>query len=159
MKKIIIGIIVLVIVVAMAVTVLFMSLSKEKLAITAMDFASIMEQNGYVIQDVTGLFEQYDNYITKGYVAGNENFQIEFYELSNDENAIYMYNTNKQKFENQNTSGYASSKVEISNYGKYTLKTNGKFKCISRIDNTLVYIDVNETYEDTVKELLNKIGY
>ena len=32
-------------------------------------------------------------------------------------------------------------------------------KFLSRIDNTLVYIDIDESYKDTVKDLIKEIGY
>jgi len=70
-----------------------------------------------------------------------------------------MYNTNKTKFESQKTKGYTSSNVEISNYATYTLKVNGKYKYLSRVGNTFVYVDVDEAYEDTVKEIMDEINY
>lgn len=145
----------------MAVVVLFTTLNKEKVAITATDFVNIMNQKSYMIQDVTSQFAIYDNYVTKGYIALAYNgvYQIEFYELSSEENAINMYNFNKEKFKQQKASVAKETKIENSNYGQYSLKTNGTYKYISRIGNTIVYLDIDEAYEDTVKDIIKEIGY
>jgi len=47
----------------------------------------------------------------------------------------------------------------MGNNSKYTLKTNGEYKVVSRIEDTVIYVDVDEKYEDDVKEILKEIGY
>ena len=86
-------------------------------------------------------------------------YQIEFYELSNEENAISMHNTNKTKFESQKSNASASATASMNNYSTYSLTTNGKYKYLSRINNTLVYVDVDENYKDIVKDIMKEIGY
>jgi len=89
----------------------------------------------------------------------DDDYQIEFYELSNEENAIDMYATNKIRFETSKGNSSAVTNFDFKNYSKYTLTTNGKYKVLSRIDNTLIYIDVDKDYKDIVKDLLKEIGY
>ena len=120
---------------------------------------STMENKGYIMTDTTIQFAQYGDYMTKSYAAQKPGYQIEFYELSNVENAINMYNTNKLIFELQATDTSISSTASMKNYSKYSLSANGKYKYLSRIDNTLVYIDIDESYKDTVKDLIKEIGY
>ena len=57
------------------------------------------------------------------------------------------------------TNASASATVSMNNYATYSLTTNGKYKYLSRIDNTLVYIDVDESYKDIVKDIMKEIGY
>ena len=135
------------------------TLNKGKTPITAAEFNNIMENEGYVMTNTTSQFAQYPNYISESYVAQKSGYQIEFYELTSEENAISMYNTNEAKFESQKTNAAIYTTVSIKNYATYSLTTNGKYKYLSRIDNTLVYIDVDESYKDIVKDIMKEIGY
>lgn len=160
MKKllIVIGIIILVLMIVIG-SAIFIWLNKEKTPILAEDFYSIMEKKGYTMTDATSQFDQYTNYIKKAYIAQNTDYQIEFYELSSEENAISMYNTNKSRFESQKSDSSSYATVSMKNYSTYALTTNGKYKYISRIDNTMIYLDVDEEYKDTIKKLIKEIGY
>ena len=157
MKKvlIIIGIIVLVLVGVGFLA--FNSLNKEKVSISASTFNTTMENKGYIMTDTTSQFAQYENYMKESYVAQKTGYQIEFYELSSVEHAISMYNTNKTKFESQKSNASASATASMNNYSTYSLTTNGKYKYLSRIDNTLVYVDVDESYKDIVKDIMKEI--
>ena len=159
MKKTLIIIGIIIVILFIIGLLAFNSLNKEKVSISADTFNTTLESKDYVITDTTSQFAQYGNYMVKSYVAQKSGYQIEFYELSSEENAISMYNTNKTKFESQktNTSTYAT--VSMNNYATYSLITNGKYKYLSRIDNTLVYVDVDENYKDPVKEVMEEIGY
>ncbi len=162
MKKIfiVIGIILVVLLVLGGIAlVIFNVLNKEKTSISADNFSAIMESKGYVMTDTTSQFSQYENYMLKSYVAQKSDYQIEFYELSTIENAISMYNTNKAKFESQKSSVSAGATSSMKNYSTYSLSTNGKYKYLARIDNTLVYVDVDENYKDIVKDIMKEIGY
>lgn len=141
------------------VLIAFNALNKEKTPISASTFNTTMENKGYVMTNSTSQFAQYPNYMLESYVAQKTGYQIEFYELTSEENAISMYNTNKAKFESQKTNASASATASMNNYATYSLTTNGKYKYLSRIDNTLVYIDVDENYKDIVKEIMKEIGY
>ena len=153
----IIGIIVIVLIVI--ILIVFGVLNKEKTPISANTFISTMESKGYTIINTTSQFSQYPNYVAESYIAKNQDYQIEFYELTNKENAINMYNTNKTKFESQKTDSSSYVTVNMSNYSTYSLTAGGKYKYLARIDNTLVYIDVDENYKDIVKDIMKEIGY
>ena len=47
----------------------------------------------------------------------------------------------------------------MGNNSKYTLKTKDEYKVVSRIEDTVIYADVDEKYEDEVKEILKEMGY
>ena len=159
MKKTLIIIGVIAVVIIGALLVIFSFLNKEKTSITADTFSDIMEDKGYILKDSTSLFAEYGSIVTKSFVAQKNGYQIEFYQLSDAENAISMYNTNKAKFESQKTNSSTSATASMNNYNTYSLTTNEKYKYVSRIDNTLVYLDVSETYKDEVKDIMKEIGY
>lgn len=158
-KPVIIAIIAIVIVVAI-VGVVFISLNKEKTAITASDFYTTMSQKGYLVQDASSQFSDY-NYVKKSYIATSKDYsyQIEFYELADDSYATSFYNNNKSIFESSKGNVSAETSVGLKNYSKYTLSSNGKYMVVSRINNTVIYVDVNDSYKDTVKSVLKELGY
>ena len=159
MKKGLIIAVIVAIIVVVVFLVAFNTLNKEKTSISANVFNSTMKEKGYVMTDTTNQFAQYGSYMTKSYIAQKIGYQIEFYELSSEENAIDMYDTNKSKFESQKSNSSISSTASMKNYSTFSMTTNGKYKYLSRINNTLVYVDIDENYKDTVKDIMKEIGY
>lgn len=159
MKKALIIIGIIAVVIVGIFLVLFNSLNKEKTPITADTFNTIMTEKGYVMTDTTSQFAQYGSLMIKSYAAQKSGYQIEFYELSNEENAISMYNTNKAKFESQKANASTSATASMNNYATYALTTNGKYKYVSRIDNTLIYIDANTDYKNSIQSVVKEMGY
>ncbi|MGM9881746.1 MAG: hypothetical protein ACI31S_02755 [Bacilli bacterium] len=132
----------------------------NKTALTSENFKSKMEGNNFVVQDATSQMASYD-YITKVYLAidSSYNYQIEFYELSDAASASSFYNNNKSIFEESKSSSAVETSVSSGNNAKYTLTTNGKYKVVSRINNTVIYVNANDEYKTEVKDLLEELGY
>ena len=160
MKKSVIIIVVIAVTLIAVIGVVFINLNKEKISITASDFKNSMEQKGYAITDANSQFSQYD-YVKQVYIASSNDysFQIEFYELSDENYAMNFYNNNKSKFETSKGNASAETSASLKNYSKYTLSSNGKYMVVSRIDNTVIYVNVNDNYKDTVKDILKELGY
>jgi len=160
MKKVLLIVARIALLITIGGLVTYTILNREKESISAEEFKSIMENKGYTIVDATSQFAQY-RYVQKVYIAitNDRKYQIEFYTLSNDEGAIYFYNTNKTILENSKQGTTSETNAEFKNYCKYTLNNNGKYKAISRINNSVIYLNVEEQYKDSVKDLLKEIGY
>lgn len=154
---IIVGIILAVIIGAICIGV--SKLNKEKTPVKAEEFRTTMESNGFKVVDVTSQFAQYNGYMNTAYVAQKDEYQIEFFVLSSLDNAVSMYNTNKAKFESQKANASGSYETSIKNYSVYSITTNGKYKYVSRIDDTLIYIDADTTYQGDIKAIVKKLGY
>lgn len=159
-KKIIVGVSIFIVVIVAAVIIAAFSLIKPKEAITADEFVQYMEENGLVISDVLDQFGEVD-YINNAYIAiaRDYSYQIEFYELQDDEYAEAFYENNAEKIYKTRTDNSTQYKVSGPNYDKLSLTKTGKYKVVSRIGNTAIYIDVDEAYKDTVKDLLDGINY
>lgn len=140
------------------VVIITKNLNKEP--ITAHDFKDKMEYKDFEIIDAIDQFEDYD-YIEKAYIALEEDYEykIEFYKLDEEDDAIRFYNINKEVFDDSKGSSSAETSVSMGNNSKYTLKTKDEYKVVSRIENTVMYADVDEKYEDEVKEILKEMGY
>lgn len=143
------------------VGVVIINKNLNKQPISAGDFKEIMEDKDFEIIDAKeNQLTEYD-YVKKAYVALEEdyNYQIEFYKLDEEEDAIRFYKTNKEIFEDSKGSSSVETKVSMGNNSKYTLKTNDEYKVVSRIEDTVIYADVDEKYADEVKEILKEMGY
>lgn len=161
-KPMIITLIVVAIIVAIAVIVgvLLFSITKEKASITASDFYSTMQQKGYVVQDAKSQFADYD-YIKQVYIAANSDYtyKLEFYELEDTSYAVNFYKNNKAIFEESKGNVSAENSIEGKNHAKYTLSSNGQYMVVSRINNTVMFVKVEDAYRDTVKSILKELGY
>ena len=162
-KSMIIGIIVISAIVLILIAVggvVFTKLNKEKPSIDAQTFKTIMEEKGYQLADAKSQFSEYD-YIEKVYLAADSKFsyQIEFYQLVDNDYANQFYITNMTKFENAKSSSSIETTVNGKNYSKYTLLSNGKYMVISAINNTAIYVNVDESHKEEVDNILNELGY
>ena len=130
----------------------------NKKAITTSEFKSTMESKGFTTIDVLEQFSEY-KYVKEATVAKNDDFQIEFYVLSDTERADYMFNTNKKIFQNSKGSSTFETKSKIGNYETYSLTSSGYYMYISRVNNTVIYLNVNESKKDTVIKIIKDLGY
>lgn len=131
----------------------------NKKAISTSTFKSITEENNYITSDVTNQSISYE-YVNEATVAqSSEGFQIEFYVLDSESNAINMFNTNKDIFESYKGNTSTETSSNIGNNTIYTLTSNGYYMHLCRVDNTLLYVRVLDSYKDSVKDIIKKIGY
>lgn len=156
-KVVIIAIAILAIIVAV-IACIFKNLNKEKIPMTTESFKTTMEEKGFDIQNAKDQFAEYD-YVKQVYIALNGDYQIEFYELSDVDYAVGFFNNNKSIFEQSKGNTSANTNVNLKNYSKYTQSSNGKYKVVSRIDNTVIFLNVDDKYKDDVKSLLDELGY
>ena len=126
---------------------------------TTKDFTALANSYNLSTQNVKESQYSSDDSIKEGYVAYNNNWQIEFYVLDNESTASSNFDTNVKIFEDSkgNSSSYAS--VEGKNYEAYTLISNGQYMYICRVENTFIYANVSEEYKDDVKSFIKEFGY
>lgn len=132
---------------------------KKKNAKTADEFYTIMTEKKFVIKDSKSQYSSH-NEIIRSYVAAPSDlsYQIEFLELDSDSSAKNMFASNQRIFQDTSSTKVETS-VSAANYSKYTIEVDGKYKVISRIDKTLVYVDASKDYKDDVNKLLDELGY
>lgn len=130
----------------------------EKEALTAKEFISIMEEKDFLVGEVTDQFEDADIEVEEAYVAVGDDYQIEFYTFEDEENAEMFFKVNKAKFDEDS----ASSRVTLNgkNFTSFSITTDGEYRFVERVDETVIYLDVDEEYKDEVKELVKEeLGY
>lgn len=129
-------------------------------SITADDFKTLMESKGNPVGESSDYFSDNDE-ITHVYVAllGNGKYQIDFYETDTAASAKSLFADNKsilEKYMGKNSSHVSAS---AANYDSYKLTSDGYYRVLSRIDNTLIYVNVREEYKDEINTILNELGY
>ena len=144
----------------LVMVVLLCACSSKKEAIDEEKFINIMKSQKFDIVNVEEQFEQYE-YIEESYVAleSNKNYQIEFYELENNAYAKSFYDNNKEIFEATQTNSSFYTNVDLTNSNRYTLTTDTEYKVLSRIDETVIYVNADKKYKNEITNILKKLGY
>ncbi len=158
--KIIIAVSIILVIAILATIAIFAFVNQEKKAITFEEFKTNMEEKGFIISDVTSEFTEY-GYIETVCIAASQDYsyQIEYYKLLNEEYAVKFYNKNKSIFENEKTGASVETEKNGKNYLKYALETNGKYSALSKIDNTVMYVNADATFKNDIKSILKELGY
>ena len=131
----------------------------NKKAIDTKKFIDLANKYDYSYSDVLDQYSSYE-YIKEATIIGEiDGWQIEFYILDNSSNAEGMFETNKEIFEKSRGSSSIYYSINAKNFSTYSLTSNGRYMYLSRIENTLIYIDVQEQYKSLVESLVEEIGY
>ena len=70
-----------------------------------------------------------------------------------------FYNNNKSIFESTKSGASTESNINGKNYSKYTLTSNGKYMVVSRVANTVAFVNVSSDLKDNVNTILKELGY
>jgi len=140
-----------------AFLVLFTGCGKKK-AINADEFKENAEAEGFTVTDAQSQYASY-GYITQAFVASKDGYQIEFYVLTDKDYAKSLFETNKAIIENASGNNKMKTEVNLNNYNKYTITTSTKYGYLSRIDNTLIYVNTTKENKDKVSSFIKKIKY
>ena len=129
-------------------------------AITSDEFKSKMESKNFTIYNTKSQFASYDQ-VKEALLAYNEekDYKIEFYILDTKDSAKIFYKTNKENFEEEKEGLATTTSVDLNNKNRYTQADSNTFKLISRIDNTVIYVNVNKEYKEDVSNILKELGY
>ena len=132
----------------------------SKQALTSDEFSSKMQGLGFSIVDASAQYSQFDH-INKVLLAVDPttSFQIEFYDINSDSNALGVYNTNFSTMENSRGSSSSYSTVSMGNYNRATQESNGEYWVLSRVSSTFVYVHSDVANKASINSALDTIGY
>ncbi|MGF6905534.1 hypothetical protein [Fusobacterium sp. PH5-44] len=128
----------------------------SKNPISIEDFTKKLTDKGYQISPITNID---NNSISNLIIAKKDDHQFEFCVAKDDDNAVYFFNKNKTAFEKYKGSVNTSSKKNIGNVSRYTLTSNGKYHIVSRIGNTVLYLESPDKNKSEIEKILKEIGY
>lgn len=129
----------------------------NKKAMTAGDFENKMGKNGYEVINITS---QYPSKAIKDVlIAGKDGYQIEFFIVENVDVAVSSYNLNKETFEKSKGNKSVQTQKTVGNTSRFTLKTNSKYKVISRVENTFIFIIAPQEKSEEIDTVLKELNY
>lgn len=130
-----------------------------KRAITSDKFIEIIEKEKFKAYNVTNQFGE--DHVKNATVAYNEKlgYQLEFIVFNNNDSAKNAFNLNKKTFEQNKKEIDKLESSSNNKYSVYSLTTNDKFMYISRINNTLIYVNIDGSFKTDGIKLINKLGY
>ena len=128
--------------------------------ISANEFTTKAEAAGYRIQDAADQASgAAEDYLIAIQGTSAIDYQIEFFVVSTVDQAKATYQGNLSKIESQKGAISTNLSADKETYAYYKLASDNRYYVISRIENTLVYIDASEKYKDEIVKFLRDIGY
>lgn len=152
MKKKIFGLILL-----SAMLLLFSGCSKK--VKTTGDFLELAGKYELTVSDGMIHYSTYDFFLESHIAKSNNGWQMEFNVLKDNDSAVTIFETNKELFEKSKADSSTETSVNGSNYNKYGLTTGGYYMYISRVENTFIYLKVEEKYKEEVQNIIKEFGY
>ena len=118
-----------------------------------------MTAKQFQITDMTSIAIQSNKGVEYCHYATTQDgrYTIEYYSFDSEMSAQAFYA--QKQVELTSTGAQASTELNSGNYSKYAQNFKGKYSVISRVSNTVVYVNANSDYSQEVKELLKDIGY
>lgn len=140
--------------------VTFLILNSRKKAITIEKFEEKAKELGYNIANMQNEMTQKEE-VTDVKVAMSEDYSymIKFYVLKDKDIANDFYHENREAFDKLKKQGNVIKEKNSKNYNTYSLKNDEKYMYISKVDNTILQLSVNQLEEQRVMEFVKKLGY
>lgn len=123
---------------------------------TTSQFKVIASELGYEVIDKTKALN--DKRFKKVILAKkNNDCQIEYYKLKSINDALYMFNDNKNIFKVSKTETSSYTSKNIGNYNTYELTNESNYMYLCRVEDTLIYLKVDVAYKDDVLEFIDNL--
>ena len=132
--------------------------SMNKEAISTSEFVEIATSKGYETIDITDKYVDYDQ-VKEATKISEEGFDIEFYVLNSTSDAKEMYEKNKKLIDDNKDGMSTDTTVTAGNYETYDLKTTDNYIHLCQVDNTMLYVNVESSYQNKTNELIEELGY
>ena len=123
----------------------------------ATEFKNHFSALGYTISDTETADYEADKYL----VASKEDvpYKIEYYEFDTDINAKKVYEKYKKNIANYITSNSENKETTGAIMGKIVAVSEKEYIIISRVKNTLIFINGTNEYADEINKILDEIEY
>lgn len=132
----------------------------KKTSITTKQFKKVAEEHNLKTTDILNQYEEYNNIIKDATLAiKNDEWQIEFYIITNATEAKEMFKNNVNQLESLAKSTTMKTKVNMLNYNTFSQTTMDKYSYVSRVENTLLYLNVKVEKKDEVMAIVEALGY
>lgn len=143
------------------ILILFISLTylKKDNILSIDKFDKIVKKENLKTVDVKDSFDTEN--INDAIIAYNKygDYQIEYIIFNDVETTKSAFLINKNDFKTDKNDNDIETFESSKKSSKYELITKEKYMYISRIDNSLIYVNTDITYKDETKNIIDKLGY
>lgn len=138
----------------------------KKTAITAEEFSSKMEDEGYQMVDITNQYEEVENALLA--MNLDDGYKIEYYNFADEDSARTAYNQTANKFDKQYNVKMMSMNLTFNHSQSLYFTGQGKdadgnklesYVHISRVDDTMILVVADNEYRDDIKAIIKELGY
>jgi PBP1b-binding outer membrane lipoprotein LpoB len=131
--------------------------STSKTPLTLEEFIEIVEAEGFEVIDTK---EYYDTpLVEQAYGAINDSFTVEFIIAPTDANANQIFNQTKNNAELSKGTASSESSTSVGNSATYRLNTSGSYFSLSKIGNTILYVETDSGNKSAVDDIVKKLKY
>lgn len=142
-----------------AVLLLTGCMQVDKEAMTAKEFKSSMEDQGFTVIDET---ESGDGDYQAIYTATDEEkYSFEYYFMKSDTAATTVYDYARNNLETQYSEDDTVVIIETSNdyQAEYSVTASDYYCFVARVDNSVLYVTACAEYKDDTDDILKNLGY
>lgn len=138
----------------------------KKTAITAEEFSSKMEDEGYQMVDITNQYEEVENALLA--MNLDDGYKIEYYDMADEDSARTAYNQTANKFDKKYNVKMMSMNLTFNHSQSFYFTGQGKdadgnklesYVHISRVDDTMILVVADKEYRDDIKAIIKELGY
>jgi len=133
--------------------------SVTKNALSPQEFKSALEAEGFRVINLTS---KYEGKVETALVASNKNYRIEYYKLNSPDEAQSLFDTKDEIFKKTyatEKTRKSKSSVKGKNFITAIYDTQVKYMFVSRVDDTVIDVDINQRYKESAEEVIKKLKY
>lgn len=143
------------------ITIIFVSLIScgctEKEILTPNAFSAILKKKDYEIVDLSEQYKNNKQINTVLIGKNNKDFQIEYFIMKNEEEAIKLFEENI-KFIKENNA-VSETKKEGTNYQKNIFVSKEKYYAIVKVEHIFLYVEANIDNIEEINNVLEEMNY
>lgn len=127
--------------------------------ITEKSFINSMSMHNFIINDMSDHFQEEE--ISAAQIASQEDgdYQIEFQKYPTITQAVHFFESVTEALTIRENVNKEDLIYTEGNYAEYTLKQDGVYYFVARIDNTILYVVAYEEYMEEINTYMKELGY
>ena len=152
------------IIVAIVLLLIVCIFSLRKSSISVEEFYAAMEQENLTVVDAAEQLEDVEGWVASVIesvtIARNENVQIEFQQMTSDQDAqLYFLDLRNKVEESYGNSGSTSVSTNILTTHIYSLTTQLQYFYLAAVDDTFLFAVTDIENQTELKQIIQRLGY
>jgi len=128
--------------------------------LSADEFTSRMEAQGYIVEDISEIASAvFDDAVGTVLIVQTETFGLEFLVFETEANARVAFNNVQRAFEDGRGLASSHSSSSAANFSRFRQTTEGRFEIVTRVENTLLISQTSSDNRNDVEAVFDLLGY